>query len=439
MLSDLRNEVNIVVLTDSGNNYGYVPESHIEPSVEQGGILYREKSLIASLGVIKDGFDEDYFISKVNDFIIGELGIDAKLRLVDNSVDILLTTNDSISIESDRRSRIDSSLQARYKACVERNTFLEDKLKRVNNVASNSVEGELTYDIEDSSYLPNLAMEESMVYKATRFEFNLINSIGVEYMFNRYAIVVDDNTLVFFTFKYGELRIIETVQLGDDLTHIHLVGTREHNVLVVCNDANNDVYAYAYNEEFENIASTKLLNNLSLRNNVVDYRDNKFLIGYTDDKYAYCNVYSINSVGEVYSQNFTIDGIGVGSSYIDEYKTFNIALHEDKGILTYNDRYAEVIVSGNIDSLSSDDDFKNLHTPDTGLLMKSILNECYLTLSSYSNSLTFDSINQDNNTLDKLTLYYDEVLPMVLVKTLDRSYLVLRQFDNYSIEIKKVL
>jgi hypothetical protein len=442
MLKDMSDFVRVVVLTNGSGNYGYIPETHVSPATEQGGNEYVEKTVGINLGIMSGSFNTELFTKELIAFVESTLGVTPKIKTFDSSSTILLNNTDTASLESERSSKRDASLYSRYKKCVDRNGLLEDKVKRLNNIASLTISEQLTKDIENSSYLPNLAMKESLLYSVSNSTMRPTNNIGVEYLTNKFAFVTENNLLVWFTFKYGELFIDKTIELDTDCTNYTIIGTREGNIGVVYNkedgdDLSGDVYIDVYGIDYDLLTSTKLLSDVTLNNSVCDHSDNKFTVGLSDDKYAYCNIYTISDAGDIFEQSFTIDGIGITSSYLDANVSFPIGIHGNKGALLYKDKIAEITVSGYVDSLSSDDVFVDVNTENTLYMFKSSQDECFDTIAVNDEDVTYESINTKGEVLTSYNAIFDGKVSHI--KTLDRSFLTISTYGEVSVKIKKLI
>ena len=107
MQDDKSNNVPIVVLVSTSNDYLYVPANRILSMPVLTGVKYQERSLLVPLGILPVTMNVDVMKSNIEEYIYTALGNKTKIKEVLTSAVVLINNVDDKILEKKRKHYTD--------------------------------------------------------------------------------------------------------------------------------------------------------------------------------------------------------------------------------------------------------------------------------------------------------------------------------------------
>lgn len=130
---DLQNNVPVIVLSNSGNEYYYIPANKLKSMPQTVGIKYQEVMLAINLGYLPISFDLDLAKETIVTDILATLGIESTVESLKTSAVQLVTDTEDATYKKllETRKSIKSSYRIRYE---ELNVLYEAQKKKLQEL-----------------------------------------------------------------------------------------------------------------------------------------------------------------------------------------------------------------------------------------------------------------------------------------------------------------
>ena len=133
--TDLDHNVPIVVLSNSGGNYYYVPASKIKSMPKTVGVKYQQVMMAINLGYLPLDFDLELAKDTIVNDIKATLGITSTVESIKTSAVQLITSDEHEQYKKllESNKTITSSYRIRYEILAEKNKKLMSTIKMLND------------------------------------------------------------------------------------------------------------------------------------------------------------------------------------------------------------------------------------------------------------------------------------------------------------------
>lgn len=126
MIAHIENDVPVISFLRQNGDYVYVPAEYINEAPPIVGVVYQQRLMIASLGLLPESYDFDLLRDDIIEFIKDRLGIVPNVELVKNSAPTVVDTITDKILEEKRNSNssVNKSYLTRFREVSELNDAL---------------------------------------------------------------------------------------------------------------------------------------------------------------------------------------------------------------------------------------------------------------------------------------------------------------------------
>lgn len=133
--SDLDNNIPIIVLRNSGNNYFYVPASYIKSMPKNNGVKYQQVMMAINLGYLPLDFNYSAAAELIKEDIKGSLGITSTVETIKTSAVQLISEDEHGRFTKliNGNATAKNGYRFRYNMILEQNKRLKARIKLLND------------------------------------------------------------------------------------------------------------------------------------------------------------------------------------------------------------------------------------------------------------------------------------------------------------------
>ncbi len=443
MLQDIKNGVMVVVLTDSANNYAYVPETKFLSSPDVSGIRYQEKTLGVQLGLIPLSQNLDTVIDDINALLKGRLGINVKTTELNTSAILRLEKSKHNTIQTSRQALITTSPGYYYKylECLESKKTLENKNNRLNCFIEKTLES----GISEAASLNISALNTDLDVTTFKYRLNtnilFDTSIGVEIRTNEYVVYdsnVSDKSLKIIRLDENAVTVLKTIPVSY-ASNRHRIFKLNNKVVSIHTD--DKLYYNVYDDELNLLDSGEVTGLISNPNLIlpIQIRTNLICVGNVTSNNGNVVYISLDQNEDLIVETIAIPNTNTANTPLENNTLFDLPMFGDTGLLMYGDYYVKLTMNETTKEIALDGVFTSLYIDDKLTYFMTVQPKLYTICRVLNNKLNIVNIDGNHSTVGAYKDTGNTFISTAMITTIDRSLILLENDSTTSIKVKKIV